>query len=111
MRISIRYVSFLDGSATYKNANSLLLRHNFTHPFYKLLFTRPHWFSPYFIMVIKWDQKAALASVKETFADKHDVLKESYERLIPALEKKRDEIQAAGPSVNVFATDRDQVEF
>jgi hypothetical protein len=51
-------------------------------------------------MVIKWDQKAALASVKEVFAGKDDILKQSFERLIPAMEKKREEIKAAGPNVS-----------
>lgn len=49
-------------------------------------------------MVMKWDQKAALATVKETFAGKDDILKQSYERLIPAMEQKREEIKAAGPN-------------
>jgi len=51
-------------------------------------------------MVMKWDQKAALASVKDTFAGKDDILKQSYDRLIPAMEKKREEIKTAGPNVS-----------
>lgn len=55
-------------------------------------------------MVMKWDQKAALASVKDTFAGKDDILKQSYDRLIPVLEKKREEIKAAGPNVSSLGT-------
>ncbi|KAJ2962334.1 hypothetical protein NQZ79_g2462 [Umbelopsis isabellina] len=45
-----------------------------------------------------WDQKAAIADVKNAFVGKEDTLKQSYDRLIKELLKKKDEIQAAGPA-------------
>lgn len=46
-----------------------------------------------------WDQKAAIADVKNAFVGKEDTLKQSYDRLVQELLKKKDEIQAAGPAV------------
>jgi hypothetical protein len=57
-------------------------------------------------MIMKWDQKAALASVKEAFTGKDDILKESYDRLIPVMEQKREEIKTAGPNVSFHVNTR-----
>jgi hypothetical protein len=47
-----------------------------------------------------WDQKAAVADIKNRFVGEEETLKESYDRLIVQLQKKKEEILAAGPAVS-----------